>query len=103
MRDFARKPTPPQQAASVRPLQPTAGVHAVPASSEGKTGSAAAHDFSRIPVHATASSNLQSKLTGNAPDDVYEQEAERIAAKASPWPEPRPWSAHAHVQTQRVQ
>lgn len=38
-----------------------------------------AHDFSRIPVHANGPIRLQTKLTVNAPGDVYEQEADRIA------------------------
>ncbi len=38
-----------------------------------------AHDFHRIPVHADGQSNLQPKLRVNAPGDIYEQEADRIA------------------------
>lgn len=38
-----------------------------------------AHDFSQIPVHANAITNMQPKLRVNAPGDKYEQEADRMA------------------------
>lgn len=40
-----------------------------------------AHDFSRIPVHATVPAQTQAKRTVNAPGDVYEQEADRVAER----------------------
>ena len=38
-----------------------------------------AHDFNQIPVPASASNNIQLKLKINAPRDIYEQEADRVA------------------------
>lgn len=38
-----------------------------------------AHDFSQIPVHASAHSNIQSKIKVNAPGHIYEQEADSVA------------------------
>lgn len=75
---------------SILYLQRTIGNQAVQrllhASTEGlETGADAsattrfAHDFSRIPLHSKATVRLQAKLTVNAPGDVYEQEADRIA------------------------
>ncbi|MEG9436349.1 DUF4157 domain-containing protein [Edaphobacter sp. HDX4] len=37
------------------------------------------HDFSQIPVHGRTPTTLQTKLSVNAPGDVYEQEAEAVA------------------------
>lgn len=37
------------------------------------------HDFSRIPVYAKVPMKTQTKLTVKTPEDVYEQEADRIA------------------------
>lgn len=37
------------------------------------------HDFSRMPVYANAPGEIQSKLTVNAPEDAFEQEAEQAA------------------------
>lgn len=39
------------------------------------------HHFSRIPVHPTASLEIQPKLATTAPRDRYEQEADRISAQ----------------------
>ena len=59
---------------------------------EAVSGSAASdrpgHDFSRIPVHAKASVKLQSKLAVNAPDDIYEQEADHVSKQLMRMPEP---------------
>jgi len=38
-----------------------------------------AHDFGRVPVYARAPMEIQTKLKVNAPGDIYEQEADRIA------------------------
>lgn len=46
-----------------------------------------AHDFSRIPVHTSARSNIQPKLRVNAPGDMYEQEAERISNQVMRMPD----------------
>jgi hypothetical protein len=37
------------------------------------------HDFSQTPVHSKSPASIQAKLTVNAPGDIYEQEADRIA------------------------
>ena len=37
------------------------------------------HDFSRIPVFSKTPVRIQTKLTVNAPGDIYEQEADRVA------------------------
>jgi hypothetical protein len=47
-----------------------------------------AHDFSRIPIHGNPRNKIQTKLKLNAPGDVYEQEAERIAEQVIRTPEP---------------
>lgn len=63
--------------------------NAAAAKSETTTGPAlAGFDFSRIPVHAPAPGRLQTKLTLNAPGDVYEQEADRVAEQVMRMPEP---------------
>jgi len=78
-----------------------------------------AHDFSRIPVHATAPIRIQPKLTVNAAGDIYEQEADRVAEQVMRMPEPQrqrncacgggcpgcqnEQAAHKHLQTERVQ
>ena len=37
------------------------------------------HDFSHIPIHSKPLSSIQAKLAVNAPGDIYEQEADRVA------------------------
>jgi Domain of unknown function (DUF4157) len=37
------------------------------------------HDFSRIPVHSSGHSTIQPQLRVDAPEDAYEQEADRVA------------------------
>jgi len=46
------------------------------------------HDFSQIPIHASATRAMQTKLAINAPRDEYEQEADR-AEQALRMPEPK--------------
>jgi hypothetical protein len=46
------------------------------------------HDFSRIPVYATAPVKAQTKLTVNTPGDLYEREADRVADEVMRVPEP---------------
>jgi Domain of unknown function (DUF4157) len=46
-------------------------------------------DFSRIPVHAEAPAEIQSKLAVNAPGDIYEQEADRISEQVMQMSEQR--------------
>jgi hypothetical protein len=79
------------------------------------------HESSRIPVYATVPLRIQPKLTVNAPGDIYEQEAERVAEQVLRMPEPRlqrtcvcgggcpkcqteqPGYEHEHLQTKRFQ
>lgn len=46
------------------------------------------HDFSRIPIYAKTPGRLQTKLTVNAPGDIHEQEADRVADQVMRMPEP---------------
>lgn len=46
------------------------------------------HDFSRIPVHANVPAEIQTKPVVNAPGDVYEQEADRVAEQVMNTREP---------------
>ena len=48
-----------------------------------------ADDFSQIPAHANAYTNMQLKLRVNAPGDKYEQEADRVADQVMQMPEPQ--------------
>lgn len=45
------------------------------------------YDFSRVPVHARVLNNIQPKLEVNAPGDIYEQEADRVADQVMRVPE----------------
>ncbi len=47
------------------------------------------HDFSRIPVYARTPARVQTKLTVNSPEDVYEQEADRVTDQVMRMPEPQ--------------
>ena len=47
------------------------------------------HDFSRIPVHSSASRIIQPKLEVNAPGDICEQEANFVADQVIRMPEPQ--------------
>lgn len=47
------------------------------------------HDFSRIPVHAKASVEIQSKLAVNTPGDIYEEEADHVSEQVMRMPEPQ--------------
>ena len=55
----------------------------------------AGFDFSKIPLHAPAPGRPQAKLTVNAPGDIYEREADRVAEQVMRIPEPG--SRHALV------
>lgn len=58
----------------------------------GLTGTASTrfgHDFSGIPTHPRAAGALRMQLTVNKPEDVYEQEANRISEQVMRMPEPR--------------
>ena len=83
---------------SILHLQRTAGNHTLQrllrsktedleARSASNTSPGIAHDFSRIPVHASGHSNIQPKLKVNAPGDKYELEADRVAAQVMRMPE----------------
>lgn len=118
MRSFAQQPHPAQSPASFSPVRANAASpatiyqeHSIPhlqfgfvnqagqqsphshddvrevatdASERGRRG----HDFGRIAVHSKSSARLQTKLTINAPGDVYEQEADRLAERVMRLPEP---------------
>jgi hypothetical protein len=45
------------------------------------------YDFSQIPVHSILQACIQAKLTVNAPGDIYEQEADRVADQVLAAPE----------------
>jgi hypothetical protein len=129
MRSFAQKPKASQQSESARSsmpgrahsgqslavssilhLQHTIGNQAVQrllkprtedlkASSASSASAGLVYDFSRIPVHSSTRSNIQPKLKVNAPEDIYEQEADRTAAQVmnmrdpgTPQPVPREMS-----------
>lgn len=119
MRTFARKPKASQPTKSARSvkadqahsgrsrdvhpilhLQRTIGNQAVQrlphANVEGfKVGSRSAssprfaHDFGRNPVHASGRSSIQPTLKVNAPGNIYEQEADRVADQVMRMPEPQ--------------
>ena len=58
----------------------------------GMTGTATSrfgHDFSRIPIHASAANVIRTKLAINRPGDSYEQEADRVSEQITRTPEPR--------------
>jgi Domain of unknown function (DUF4157) len=77
------------------------------------------HDFSQIPLHPTARTKIQPKLTVSTPEDMYEQEADRVAEQVMSMPEPQlqrtcpcgggcpscqnEQAAHEHLQTKPVQ
>ncbi len=58
-------------------------------------------DFSQITVFANATARIQPKLMVNAPGDIYEQEADRLAQQVLRVPGPR-GAAHKHLQRQHV-
>src|SRR5512145_2124057 len=119
MRTFAQQPKTTQQTASAKStipgrahfgqsrvvssilqLQPTIGNHAVQRMLQadaqepeaGMTGTATSrfgHDFSRIPIHASAANVIRTKLAINRPGDSYEQEADRVSEQITRTPEPR--------------
>lgn len=70
----------------IRCQRPTASQHAGPAQRAPETlpaslGAWQGHAFGGFSFHHTPSGMPQAKLTVNAPGDVYEQEADRIAAQ----------------------
>ena len=69
---------------SIFPLQRTAANRPNPGCSRANSNTVTpfGHSFSRIPVQ------VQSKLKISAPGDIYEQEADRVAARVMSAPEP---------------
>ncbi len=47
------------------------------------------HDFSEIPIHPPAAEAIQTKLAINKPEDLYEQEADRISEQVMRMREPQ--------------
>src|SRR5205085_12685436 len=77
---------------SQRTLEPPSAPGAVPGSSPAQEhgpsfnsafdrASRLGHDFSQIPVDSSHPPMIQTKLTVNQPGDVYEQEADQVAAQ----------------------
>ena len=119
MRTFSQKPKTNQQTTSVNStktsrsyigqnrgvslilhLQRTIGNQAVQrllqaktenneASSTGNIWTGFAHDFSRVPVHASRHSNIQPKLRIGTTGDKYEQKADQMAEQVIQVPEPQ--------------
>ena len=117
MRTFAQKPKGIQQASSAKSTKPghsllgrsrnvcsitqlqrTTGNQAVQRllhsnveeHEAGSTTMATAgfgHDFSRTPIFSPSRVQVQSKLTVNTPGDMYEQEADRVAAQVMSIPD----------------
>ena len=52
------------------------------------------HDFSQIPVHSKSPASIQAKLAVNAPGDIFEQEADRVAEEVMRVP----WGAQSDMQ-----
>jgi hypothetical protein len=48
-----------------------------------------AHDFSRVPTHSIKPLRIQPKLAVNAPGDIYEKEADRVAEQVLHMSEPQ--------------
>lgn len=71
---------------AARPL-PQAGTENLEPSSVRNPSTGLAHDFSRIPLHAGTRNNIQLKPKLNAPGDIYEREAERVADQVALMPD----------------
>lgn len=65
--------------------------HAQEPEAQSPTGALArfGHDFSRIPVHAEAPTNIQLKPQLNTSGNAHEQEADRVAEEVMRMPEPQ--------------
>ena len=117
MRTFAQKPKAAQQTKSAKSTHParvlsgqsrevrsilhsqrTIGNQAVQRMMQAKTEETEAdsatnasprfaHDFSRVPLHPTARTTIQPKLTVSTPRDRYEREADRVAEQVMHMPE----------------
>ena len=57
-----------------------------------------AYDFSHVPAYSKSASSIQEKLTVNAPGDIYEQEADRIADQVMAAPVHPTVIAPSHIQ-----
>lgn len=71
-----------------KPALPAAPAPFAPADS-ARTAPRFGHDFSRMTIHAPPAGTLQAKLVVGAPDDEYEQEADRVADRVMRMPEGR--------------
>ena len=58
-----------------------------------KAGSSPAHDFSRRLMLHQSPASIRPKLTATVPGDVYEREADHVAAQAMRAPTPEPLGA----------
>jgi hypothetical protein len=86
MRQFSRQNQPAniarlKSATSERTRPPERGTSRTPAPPAG-------FDFSQIPVHGKTRVGIQPKLTIDAPGDVFEQEADRVAEHVMRMPQP---------------
>jgi hypothetical protein len=71
--------TPPRRAVSSEPHRRSQDVSSPGMSAIPATG----HDFSRLPIYAAGTGPVGAPLSINAPGDVYEQEADRVADEVS--------------------
>lgn len=53
------------------------------------------HAFRRMPVHSKVPSQMQTKLEGKTPDDIYEQEADRVSERVLSMPAPQAVSSQS--------
>ncbi|NDJ79273.1 MAG: DUF4157 domain-containing protein [Chloroflexi bacterium] len=61
------------------------------------------HDFSQVPVTAKPPAALQAKTPVNAPGDIWEQEANRVAEHLLHRPAPATHQAHSALQVERAE
>ncbi|MDB5033588.1 MAG: LysM repeat-containing protein [Chlorobi bacterium] len=91
MREHSRKPVQPERETAYFPTRfPTistgrsdAGVLSNVETADADAEHRFAHDFSGISAHSTQRIPLQAKLSINAPGDIYEQEADRVAEQVT--------------------
>jgi hypothetical protein len=95
MRTFARRQDPSLPEASVIGTRSRARPENRETDFDRTATTRLAHDFSRIPVHPESPFWIQAKLAVNAPGDIYEQEADRVAEQVMRMPEPQVESACA--------
>jgi hypothetical protein len=93
MHAFAPQAKASQQTASPKSVKPAAvscgqSCESTSTSSSPKLARLG-HDFGRINLHSAAPRRLQAKLTVSTPEDVFEQEADRVAAQVMRTPDPQ--------------